>query len=109
MTEEALDLLFSVVSRILLLDLHVLVSLSTTEDSAPDKDDYVSSDHSNKAGCDADHDANKNRDEYVKNNTLEETGKASMSVVMAKGAEGTRTAMVAVVAMGLLVAREFVW
>jgi len=85
MRHEALGLVRNIFNgSLFLLNLGILL-LSwgiAAEENAPDKDGNVANNHSQKAGCDSNHNANKNWNNDMHDNTFEEACDSTMSVAM---------------------------
>lgn len=84
MLHKALGLIRNILNgRFFLLDLGILLSWGVAaEENAPHKDDNVTNNHSQKTGCDSDHNTNENGDNDMHYNTLKEACDSTVSVAV---------------------------
>jgi len=81
--EEALGLVVIILRHaLLLLDPVVFGTLAAAEEYTPDENSNVSHNHTDKAGSDSNHNTNQDWNKDVEDGTSEESGEASMSVVV---------------------------
>ena len=84
MLHKALGLIHNIFNgSLFLLDFGIFLSWGVAaEENAPHKDGNVTNNHSQKAGCDSDHNTNENGDNNMHDDTLKEACDSTMSVAM---------------------------